>query len=55
LREKIESPATALLAIESRPDEYAAAILSVLMERNRSIAVSRGDVWRDAATRHLAF
>jgi O-antigen/teichoic acid export membrane protein len=55
LREKIESPATALVPIDASPDEYAAAILRVLKEKDRAIAVALDDVWREAARRHLAF
>jgi glycosyltransferase involved in cell wall biosynthesis len=55
LREKIESPATALVPIDSSPDAYAGAILSVLKKKDWAIAVSLDDVWREAATRHLAF
>jgi len=51
LREKIESPATALVPIDSSPDAYAGAILSVLKKKDWAIAVSLDDVWREAATR----
>jgi glycosyltransferase involved in cell wall biosynthesis len=55
LREKIENPATALLSLDARPEDYAEAILSVLPRRDNAIGVSLEAIWREAAARHLLF
>jgi len=55
LREKIDSPATALTQVDASAPEYADAIMRVLPLRAQAIGVELDGIWRDAAARHLAF
>jgi len=55
LREKIDSPATALIRFDASPEAFADAVMTVLPLRDSAVGVSLDAIWREAATRHLAF
>ena len=55
LKRKIDNPATALVPADARPADFAEAIMAVLPQKDRAIGVSLAALWREAATKHLAF
>jgi glycosyltransferase involved in cell wall biosynthesis len=55
LREKIDNPATALVPVDAGPEDFAAAVMTVLSQKERAVGVSLDAIWREAAARHLAF
>jgi len=55
LREKIDSPATALVPVDAAPEDYADAIMTVLPQKDCAVGVSLDAIWREAAAKHLAF
>ncbi len=55
LKAKIESAATALLAADAAPEDYAQALVEVAARREAAFGVALEAIWREAAERHLAF
>jgi len=55
LKAKIESEATALLALDAAPEDFAQALVKVAAKRSAAFGVSLDTIWREAAERYLAF
>jgi glycosyltransferase involved in cell wall biosynthesis len=55
LREKIDNPATALVPVDARSEDFADAVMTVLLQKDCAVGVSLHAIWREAAARHLAF
>jgi glycosyltransferase involved in cell wall biosynthesis len=55
LKRKIESPATALCPVDGSPEVFADAICKVALMKTHAISVSLDELWREAASKHLAF
>jgi glycosyltransferase involved in cell wall biosynthesis len=55
LKAKIASEATALLAPDAAPEDFAEALVKVAARREAAFGVALESIWREAAERHLAF